>query len=349
MAFCKNIQLLKDRVDVSLSSKCRYHPPFHFKVNELAPDGLCPEAFHSLHPICFQIMLTPYAKYLKEGVSYWCPGESVRFRAYRVWNTLLRYVPINILHGLIGLFKPTEMFLYRVFVKIEEISGNCPYEYKAGQSFEYNIGHRSALCPAGYYSTFPYLAGKLYGVDNGAGGNAYQCPDHVARVKYSLQDVTGDKGLEPICCRNFWGIRISVNKEDGSGDIIDTGSLKDSEHLPCLSLLHSLYPYYLTLVHGGRLGFFTNDYNSALVSCPSPETKVVARIARLQDNGTIMVKIDIIEGICPQKLRPGTIYNLTLQNESSALEILSNVHPYLVNARKLPDKTIKYSQKAGIF
>lgn len=341
MTFCRDFQLQEDWIDVSSSSKCRYHPPFHFRVNRLAPDGLCPEAFHSLHPICFQIMLTPS---FKGGISYRCPGGSVQFKCYRVWNTLPQYIPINIIRGLIGLFKPTEMFLHRIFMEIEEISGNCPYKYKDGQSFEFDIGHRSALCPAGYYSVFPYLAGKLYGVENVTGGNGFVCPDHVARVKYGFKSLTRDEGEKLICCKDFADARIVVHKKDGSKNIILPSSLEKLGHFPCLSLLHSLYPYYLALVRGGRLGFFTDDYNSALVSCPNPEAKVVARIIRSPESGIITVKIDIVEGTCPRNFHPGTIYDLTQMNASFSLEVLSNVHPYLVNARVLQDKTIRYSE-----
>lgn len=348
MAFCKNILSQEDQIDVSTSSKCRYHPPLHFKLNRLAPSGLCPEAFHSLHPICFQTMLTPSSKYSKRVISYYCPGGSIRFRVYRTWNILPRYIFINILHGFLGLFKTTETFLHRIFMEIEEIRGNCPYEYRVGQSFEYNIGHHKALCPAGYYNIFPFIAGRLYGIKNELEINEFECPDHLARVRYRFQGYPIVKDTRPLCCSGSPGVYIEVNKNTGTKNIIDINLLEKSVHIPCLSLLHSLYPYYLTLVYKGRLGFFTNNYNSALVSCPSNDAKVVAKIERSPKDGTITAKLDSIKGTCPKGLHSGTVYNLTQINNLSPLEILSNTYTYVVNANGLQSKKIRYLENNEI-
>ena len=173
-----------------------------FDYDNLAPKGLCPEAYHNL----YHSSLTPLfggnlpknQKMVKcSGVDnyvvYRASFEKLNFR-FRLFN-IIKYLLRKVYFG--------QIYKGRLAWTVSEVKGTCPLNQKVGDRFfinqgnmqikgnlTLNLGEPLGLCPAVFDNLFPYLYGfkKEGGFPFQDKGKLIQCPDHNVSVTFGVEE-----------------------------------------------------------------------------------------------------------------------------------------------------------------
>lgn len=356
MAFCKRIEGDKYRFGLQPTCRrCRYHKTGEvFPAEDMAPRGLCLEAFHAAFPLAFAMFSAPRKK-VPDGLRVVCPAGQIVLCVFRKPLISWRLSPEQILRRVASLVFTCEVLRWRVFFRIET-AGRCPYNYHEGETFEINIGDLEALCPAAFNAFFPFFIPWLYG--DGQSPPLLACPDHKTNVMAGGNDFFPITGLNPDrrICTDIHDTTIEVLKATDNprvrlkvGTRFQIGELLGRVGIPCLSYLNTVAPYVYVARKGGRLGFYTNTYKAAIVQCPSPHEKTVTEIRQHQDgSSTFTVKSSRRD--CPL----GMMLNKTYYSAGSEevfywFMALACLSPYLLNRKFSKDQTIAFSLPENVF
>lgn len=359
MALCKNLSISRPSLKVLTSSWfCRYHQSkAEYPISRLTNAGLCPEAFHSLYPSAFSML---YADEKGHIAQCNCPGVegNIIFQ--------LAQKPVGWMHRLSNVFKKaigfiftSEIIHYEVFIGVKQSNPACPYNYQKDDFFMFDLGRETAICPAAFYNIFPSIIPQVYSDDKtGTAGRAgdslaYACPDHYRNILFKLQDKRGQiQGISETenyrCCRPMPNLTIDVKTVTGtcykSYKAKERFMLRDilgSLNFPCLTALHSAYPYIHTLLKGGKLGFYTHNYESAIIQCPNADAKVEMEIKRVEAD-VASIRILNLKNSCPLGLTKGHKFILPFkQLDKFCISALMAMYPYLIHHDKfLPQEII---------
>jgi uncharacterized repeat protein (TIGR04076 family) len=181
---------------------------------------------------------------------------------------------------------PAEYPDKNILLEVTGQKGFCPYKHKDGQVFLFNLKNRRELCPASFYATYPFLIKKAldYSSKNmDAEDNKFHCPDPYG-VHYTCPDID-------VNCEDFFPFDFPMNGF-------------------CPLAFYSVFPYYLTLVHGGRFEWVRSGEN-VKVQCPKVNGVIMeVELTRFHSpgDGAIKVKIDDTLGHCPKQHKKGDMF-----------------------------------------
>lgn len=351
MAFCKNLDKSQSCMEITPTNRrCRYHKrKARLPVCKMAPDGLCPEAFHAVFPLGFA-MFSAERKILPDGNKVRCPAGRVVFELQRCPFLDIAQLPRQILHRIINLFYPLEVLRWKVIIKVLT-SNDCPYAYSPGATFEVNMGQTDDLCPAAFNSIYPVVAPNVF--DENSREVALACPDHKTNVliRFGSGDTFAKSELNNRICPEVSHINLEVIEPGGEarlglhqGQRYSVAALLERIGLPCLLYLNTLSPYFRVLREGGKLGFYTGNYNSAIVQCPSVLNKVVARIERNPNDES--VSVDVLSHIteCPMGMKDGERFIIKGCREMLFwFQALAALSPYIINTDAKDGSIIYFS------
>ena len=321
MAVCKNIE----KSDISFSTRngtifCRYHRRDKTRpVAALKPEGFCAEAYHQLYPFLFSMLYSPYPEMLSQQFVVSCPavGGSIKFELFRTKPKVFQKA-INVMKRMMSRVRPTEILDYRVFIRVKSTSQQCPYPFKGEEIFEFNLGDGREICPAAFYNIFPSLISNIYGFNN-EGCGWFGCPDHKTNIMFAINSSNAGslQSEVPACCKPYTNLAIRIMDREGAcnldfkkGQVFQLKEVLERLGFPCISAFHSLYPYIYTLIKGGRLGFQTNNYSSAMVQCPNSSVKVEMALEH-SDNKDIKILIKGTKSACPLGITANKSYTIS--------------------------------------
>lgn len=189
--------LLPNNLKIKVATKdrwCKYYKTkgLVYSLSQIAPPGLCLEAFHITYPYCLGLL---YGANFGSGNSMMvkCPnpqgGIVMQIEALSIKSSIQRIY--NKIKRIINLFGyPADYIDKRIVIKVIEKGENCPYSYEKSATFEFNTGNGCGICPASFDAIYPSLHGALKGLklhcsvkDRNILG---QCPDHRVNVVYDL-------------------------------------------------------------------------------------------------------------------------------------------------------------------
>lgn len=337
MAFCIPANKSDRTVNIETTcSKCRYHrKDGAFRFDQMGPGGLCPEAFHALYPAAFAMFTAPASR-IPDGTKVVCPAGDVQMVLYRRPFRQLKFLAEQIIRRLASLILPVEVLRWRIFARVEEVTGPCAMEHKKGEVFEINLGNTPDLCPAAGNTFYPYLSQP--GGTGNSGGPAFQaaCPDHLTDVRISCSGF-------PTTCQGMGNLAVEVLDTAcpdipfiKKGDRFKISDLLQKAGLPCLSYLNTIAPYVQSLWEDGRLGYYTETYDAAMVQCPSAAHKVVTRVERAKPSGPgdekrITFSVTSSLAPCPLNMNKEGSYTVDSREGYLWLRILHCLSPYLLN------------------
>lgn len=354
MALCKSLSIAGCSLKITNASLfCRYHRnSAEYPISRLTNEGLCPEAFHSLYPLAFSML---YADVKGGVVQCSCPGVdgNITFRLVQIPVDLMHEL-INGLKQIISFIYPLEIIRYKVFIEVKQSNPACPYNYKKGNFFMLNLGKEKAICPAAFYNIFPLVIPWA----NTRNSKPYACPDHrrniLFRLHYRAPGSNSDKTKVCPCCRPLNNLAINVKSVSGvcekgykAGDLFRVEDILKHLNFPCLAALHTAYPYISTLLKGGKLGFYSNNCQSAVIQCPNVEVKVEMKVEKLA-TGKILIRILNLKDLCPLGLTKGLETSFWPQEFNQfCISTLMAIYPYLVHQGFFPDQEICCQSQNG--
>lgn len=340
MALCKPLSNCSSSLKITNASLfCRYHRENNeYPITRLTNEGLCPEAFHSLYPLAFSML---YADVKGGTAECSCPGVD--------GNIIFELVqtPVGLMHRLInglkealGSIYPLEIIRYKVFIKVKQPNPACPYNYKQGRFFMFNLGKEKAICPAAFYNIYPLVIPWAAAPNS----KAYPCPDHRRNILFRLEGrntpmSNSDKMDVYPCCRSLNDLAINVRSVSGvckkgyrAGDLFRVKDILKDLNFPCLAALHTTYPYIYTLLKGGKLGFYSNNYRSAVVQCPNADVKVEIKVEKLKKTDKILIRIINSKRLCPLGLSKGLeVSFFPKEFNHFCMSTLMAIYPYLIH------------------
>ena len=175
----------------SIAGKCKYHKKAGeiYTLEDLAPKGMCLDAYHAAYPYCLA---------LSEGASFrWMKDEDPDAVFCQCSKSI---VVIEIKRPLFITAIEKNM---TVFMKVSKIRGKCPKKMKVGDEFLFNLGQKEKeICPAGFNAIFPYLLGYAGCRGKDFWENTFcdilskqdilaisvECPDNINRVEYRIRE-----------------------------------------------------------------------------------------------------------------------------------------------------------------
>ena len=187
-------------------ARCGYHKKGQeYKLSDLTPGDLCPEAYHNLYYITLGILFN--AKFEDKKLVVKCPGAKTYVVFEAGFDKLnFRFRLLNIAKRVLHRFYPGQIYQGRLFWQITEISGKCPRNHVVGSRFYINkgnfqvtpnllfpLGEPHELCPAVFDNLFPYL--QTWRLERGFpyssnSHNLIHCPDHKANITFEIEEET---------------------------------------------------------------------------------------------------------------------------------------------------------------
>ena len=347
----KNVYCDPLLLKAAANNTCRFHcAPREFTPSDIGSKGLCPEVYYLAYPYLFALV---YGAKLETGgggvFEFACPNfnAGVRFEVVKTKISLFDRIK-NIVKKVISpLFHVVQMQC-GIDLKLvgvgDSLPPQCPHSSRStGEIYHINFGQFNDLCPAAFRSVFPYYV--LNHLRRRAGRpvmtDLVACPDHKKNLIFAVSDNENAKNgadTEEICCATD-GIDIQTIKggalyiEEGSRFSIKT--VLEKLGFPCPMLLNVGIPYYLTLSHGGKLGFYTYDPKSAMIQCPNTHKRVTVEVV-LEDSRVIFKIHDVAENQeCPRNIKPGDRYGIPVDDKHrSVMEMLNLLIFYSVLAKQ---------------
>lgn len=318
---------------VAARKACRYHRTGEwYPAARMTPDGLCPFAFHALYPDCLAMLSR--GRYPTEGgrevCRIRCPfaGEGVEFNISRTprKRTLLGKLEL-LARKTADLFMPVELLEHGIAIEVTRAGGGCACGYREGDRFEMNIKGKGELCPAAFYSLFPFYLTAAPG--EGGVDLRIPCSDYRTNIVFSLGG--GDAGACFTHCDDYGDISVHAEGAPGGGAGGGVNDLIAALRIPCLSAFAAAFPYMVTLGHGGSLGFLTRDRLAAGIQCPNPSARVRMFVGKDRKSGGFWLDVHGRDSVCPRGLEPGTRRPLPpLEGGALPLRALAVLYPYIM-------------------
>jgi uncharacterized repeat protein (TIGR04076 family) len=336
---------------------CRFHKaPQKFSPSEVGPAGLCPEIYYLAYPYLFAEV---YGAKLTAGegrrLQFTCPNADTRLMFEVVHTQISLYDRMkNMIKIAISRFLHMAMMHCGIDLKLVDLPQllppACPHSLaKTGDVYHINFGLFNNLCPAAFRSVFPYYAVNFL---RNKGGrplltDLVACPDHKKHLMFDISNNCigkNDKSSEEICHATD-DINIQMIKKDSVNpamkEIFSIGDIMKGLNFPCPMLLNVGIPYYLTLYHGGKLGFYTYNHKSAIIQCPNTKGRVSVEVI-LEDSNVVFKILDAAgEHTCPHDIKPGENYLFSVDDKNRAImEKLNLLIFYSVLAKETADPII---------
>jgi uncharacterized repeat protein (TIGR04076 family) len=165
---------------------CKYHKRRwqEFGHNEIA-DTLCFDAYHVAYPYCLAMLYNAKLDgFGKNAMQIKCPrinGVVLEISRRRRWNIVILFSKriLEWLFKKIGF--PLDIEDWRIKIKVTKNLGNCP-KHKIGDTYMFNIRRTNELCPASFYTLYPYILqlshGHPFPWENDVSDSHIHCPDH---------------------------------------------------------------------------------------------------------------------------------------------------------------------------
>lgn len=316
--------------------KCRYHRKGQrYTSFQMAPGGLCIEAFHSIYPYALGLLYGVEA----ERFYVRCPKGSVIFLVERKPAKFIPMLKYRI-KALIDPFYPGDPRKYQVSIKVFQLEAKCLKGHKEGEEFEFNQDNKNELCPAAFDSIYPFI----YAYKSSKKipkGCSLCCQDHLTNIVFNLE---GDNSaaIDPVLCEDK-EVRVRIKSADEKckfafkkdqefnfSDIVPEGI--------CASFFHSAYPYIFTLEQGGCFKF--NKEKSMIVQCPNSKERFAMNIVTSTE-GTSFEFVQCV-GNCPQKIEGAKIPGIFSGPFKFCPKLFDAIFPY-VNMVGLAGDTVELS------
>lgn len=182
-----------DDVRVEVVGMKRSCPVYHkavgqvFDVSQFVPKGLCVEAFHAAYPFCLGLLYGATYERDEAGQAIchtYCPrGKAgIRLRISTAPLTSFNHVIRNLLKKILRTVCGYHIDVVERKVVLRVVEGRCstcPHEI--GETFEFNIGGKSELCPAAFNSIFPHLKGART-----QSAVTISCPDSRTQIQFKI-------------------------------------------------------------------------------------------------------------------------------------------------------------------
>lgn len=262
-------------------NRCRYHPlrNKHRGVN-ITSQGMCPLAYSNLYPTLFALHCNQDRSKLRlnpDHIIKQCPlgSDGVSFNVYttKIEFELLKYAE-NVIRKLINLVIPSEIHNKNIVMEVVAEGKGCPLGMKKGDTYLFNIDSTDKLCPAAFYSVYPFLNLNRDGLVVG-------CPDYQSHVRFAPTDnIENTVHVESNKCDYYTGrVKIIHTKGDFLCPIkvdrwYSVDELIAEVGIKCYTSFHVAFPYLYVLNNGGQLGYLTRDRMKAGICCPNASFSV---------------------------------------------------------------------------
>ena len=180
---------------VASKQRCRYHAKNSeiFNSSQFTPDGLCIHAFHAIYPSCLKVLYTEKNNNIESSIV--CPDTegAVEFEVFGVKHSdITRRLYNSMKCYLRRLGIPCDYQLKRIIIKVTCTTGKCPKGHKKSDTFEFNLGGKSEICPASFESIYPSISSlgqkNSLNLTDGEGHRSVcmVCPSHKVSINYKI-------------------------------------------------------------------------------------------------------------------------------------------------------------------
>lgn len=300
---------------LGMEKNCQYHSDPEF-INpwSILPNGLQPSLYYALYPY---LLATAYGGNINPDQAFGNPVSKTREPVFIRRKPLhLSEQSKNIVKTLLSPILPLGRI--KVLPEIETTDGTYPFD----------LGGEGTTCPAAIRSFFPFWAYNQLKNGNNATNEAWKisCPDHLKNLTFGTGS-PGDAFFESVC---YFGDKAKIktvspcvsctcqaaNDQESQGSPKSLNDIMEKLGFPCPTLLNVMYGYYLTLVKGGELAFYSKSFDAAIAQCPNPRSRVVVEICRKKE--TIEFKVlDVIGSTCPRSIKKGDTFSLPRSTEKN--------------------------------
>jgi uncharacterized protein len=301
---------------LALDKPCHYHTKSEELGNGLLPKGLSPSLYYYMYPY---LLSTAYGGKIASEQGFKNPLNDTSIVAKEKAFIIKNPPPIieqgkNVIKDILSPFRKYGKILNGPKIVTEE------------GTFPFDLGYDRTSCPAAFRSQFPTLARHAIADKQNNTKTPWKagCPDHIKNLVFG--DTQGDENLQlddsdAIC---YWG-------EDAKIESV-SGCFKGSQHevpitldeimkkldFPCPMFLNTLYGYYVTLVKGGKMAFYSKRLEAVVAQCPSTKSRVAMEVSLNGDQ----VDFDTIEvngSECPRGIKVGDRFSLPADPEKNAI------------------------------
>ncbi len=332
------------------SKKCGYCRRAGKKYDRqgLTPGGFCVDAMNAIYP--FFLALLYDAQFLQgapvpEGLLVRCPNASsptligLSFK-YKKLRPLL-----NILEKFFrSIGFPKDAIDKTVFVEIVNENRECCH--RLGQRFMLKIPDTRQLCPASFFSLYPFI--HLYARGEKAKGASeclaldLACPDPQSNVNYVAEPFAKESQcpetqamLKPCC---FYDVDLSKYKivsQDGLGLEVTLDKIFPAGLCP--TLMNVAIPYIITFQKGGYFKW-RKDIHTVEAQCPNSESCVAFEIRRDPSGAKpLSLVIKQVRGKCPKAHREGETYHFDF-SKIVCPYLFVRLFPYLLFLELHPER-----------
>ncbi len=296
-------------ISLSTDKFCAYHKKrtAKYPISQLGPEGLCFEMYYALYPFCFSFVYQAYKN--KNKLLIKCPTHN---DTSFILSKSKADIPVrikNILKDFLSSYKVFAIEGYNVDIIANQVFEKC----FRGKKCRFNInGKFSYICPAAFNAIFPHIFYELKNKKYTDKIKMISCPDHVVDLKFKFVRNPQSKEYEDCGCYDFSKIKLKItdiHKRKEDEFYID--QIINAYNFKCFTAYQVLFPYYLTLLNGGFLGFYTNNKYSAIVQCPNFKHKVEFMIYRDPGNKKIYHKVFNHKDACPMGYKKDETMEIT--------------------------------------
>lgn len=316
----------------SFVKPCHFHlSAREFGQKKIMPDGVCPEMYYLTYPYYFA---TAYGAkfnqklFFSENCYIKCPKKDARIEFelqktpapfYEKFKNIIKKVLAS------SMVYQVAMQYCGVVLKIRNKSDPknkfCPKQKMFEKNnFSINFGDEEGrgLCPAAFRTIFPYQAlmhlRRLFQNKKNRIFPLVTCPDHLKQLHFKIKPNQNEKVDEhnSICeIDDDITVETQGNKKKVDEIMQDLG-------FPCPVMFKIIFPYYLTINNGGKLGFYTGKHRSAMVQCPNSKVKVHSEVGLSSKKDCFEIKITNIGGCskCPKNIKKNDIYKINLNKDT---------------------------------
>ncbi len=176
----------------TIRNPCRYHPrPVRYDARRLLPGNCCPHVFARIYP---QVLAVMYGAEVDNVQTVPAPGNKGSLKLKIEKTPANRAWPWRIISNAVDtafsrLFHPLDRIDYTLAVKVLSADPGETGGMRPGDCCDVNLKSPAYLCPAGFYSLYPYLllaaaGGKMAWSESGTNLHI-PCPD-CAGVVYDI-------------------------------------------------------------------------------------------------------------------------------------------------------------------
>lgn len=182
---------------VSHNRRCRYYqkPARAISFDKFTPARFCVSAYYVVYPYALSLLydgMRSQKTWREEAtVLFSCPNNSdciqMQVTAKRnIFSPFLSFLE----KALRSLGRPRDVLDKSIEIKVVRLQGSCPRNLTVGRIAQFNLFNRKELCPALFYTLFPYLVlldRKMlpyWGRDKSS--IDIHCPDAAAEIVYRL-------------------------------------------------------------------------------------------------------------------------------------------------------------------